>query len=400
MPPKKPTSTAELPPGISLTTYGTYRARWRNTAGKEENETFKRLQDAKAKLEAVKTDVRRGTHVDATNGRVTVRRYADEWLARSMNLGDGGRETYRRDLDRYIIPALGDVRLGRLHDVMISDFLSGELEDGMAASSVHRHYRTLHRMLEVAVLSGRLSTNPCGRVTPPRLDRTEMHFLTLEEVLVLADAIAPQTRKGDRPSRYRAWVLMAALGGPRWSEGRGLRRSNVNGARISIVEQLVRRDDGAWQRCEPKTKKGRRTIALPEIAADAMDLHLDTWAQPGPDGLVFPNQRGNALTSSSFTGNVFKPALVRAGLNPAIRIHDLRHTAVALAIRAGAHPKAIQARMGHSSISVTLDRYGHLYPEMDGEIADGLDVLVSAATKPASAPAVEAGQPADVAQAA
>ena len=74
------------------------------------------------------------------------------------------------------------------------------------------------------------------------------------------------------------------------------------------------------------------------------------------------------LSSSSFLTHHFSKAQIAAGV--ACRFHDLRHTSVALAIAAGAHPKAIQARMGHSSINVTLDRYGHLFPELDEAIAD------------------------------
>ena len=95
--------------------------------------------------------------------------------------------------------------------------------------------------------------------------------------------------------------------------------------------------------------------------------HLERFAQPGLDGLVFPNRAGNPLISSSFHTNYFKPALEKARV--ACRFHDLRHTSVALAIAAGSHPKAIQTRMGHSSINVTLDRYGHLFPELDEAIA-------------------------------
>jgi integrase len=334
----------------------------------------------------VKTDVSRGAYWDPSRSRITVARFADEWLDGAMNLGDGGRETYRRDLDRYILPELGAYRLGSLTVTAIDDYLSGELED-LAASSVHRHYRTIRRMCEVAVIKGRLQKNPCNAVSPPKADHAEMRFLSVDQVLALADVISPgrgwRSKSGtgkDRPGRYRAWVLLAAFGGPRWSEMVGLRRSAVKGAQVRIVEQLVRRDDGEWHRYKPKTKAGRRVIRLPALVADELAVHLDEWAAEGPDGLVFPNRLGSPLNGPSFTGNVWKPGLLRAGLDPKIRIHDLRHTAVALAIQVGAHPKAIQMRMGHASITTTLDRYGHLFPEMDGEIATGLDGLVAAAT--------------------
>lgn len=376
----------KLPAGITITAQGSYRVRWR-ADGKAKGQTFARLVDAKRHLDGVKTDVHRGTYFDPARSRITVSRFADEWLDGAMNLGDGGRETYRRDLDRYILPELGDTQLGRLTVTAIDSYLSGQLED-LAASSVHRHYRTIRRMCEVAVIKGRLAKNPCGAVTPPKADHAEMRFLTVEQVLRLADAISPgrgwraKGREGkDKPGRYRAWVLLAAFGGPRWSEAVGLRRGSVKGAQVRIVEQLVRREDGEWHRDKPKTKAGRRTVTVPKLVADELAVHLDGWAQEGSDGLVFPNRLGSPLNAPSFTGNVWKPALKRAGLDPLTRMHDLRHTAVALAIQVGAHPKAIQMRMGHASITTTLGVYGHLFPEMDGEIATGLDALLAPPAK-------------------
>ena len=110
-----------------------------------------------------------------------------------------------------------------------------------------------------------------------------------------------------------------------------------------------------------------RSITVSSFTATVLAEHLERFALPGPDGLVFTNTAGNPLISSSFHSHAFGPALARVGL--ACRFHDLRHTSVALAIAAGAHPKAIQHRMGHSSINVTLDRYGHLFPELDEAIA-------------------------------
>ena len=102
---------------------------------------------------------------------------------------------------------------------------------------------------------------------------------------------------------------------------------------------------------------------------------LEHRAGAGSDDLVFPNKAGNPILASSFNSNFWTPAKQRAGL-VGVRFHDLRHTAVALAIQHGAHPKAIQERLGHSSIVVTLDRYGHLYEGLDTDLADALDAAL------------------------
>ena len=353
--------------GVSVerTEYGTYRARWRDANGRQRAKTFTRKVDAKQFLDATLTDLRRGEYVAPDASRLTVGQWADEWLAGAMNLGQGGRDTYRRDLDRYILPVLRRVPLGKLTDSVIDRFLSDELDD-LGPSTVHRHYRTIRRMCQVAVDKGRLAKNPCDAVTPPPIEHGEMRFLTIAQVDALADAI------GDR---YRGWVYVAAYGGLRWSETVGLRRSHVDGTRITVTEQLVKRADGQWHRDKPKSKAGRRAITLPAFVAEVVQHHLDTYTAGGADALVFANRAGNPMAHSNFTGMVFKPALERAGIDRATRVHDLRHSAVALAIQAGAHPKAIQVRMGHASISVTLDRYGHLYSDIDEALAVRLDEL-------------------------
>ncbi len=135
-----------------------------------------------------------------------------------------------------------------------------------------------------------------------------------------------------------------------------------------MTEQLVRLEDGRFIRREPKTAAGVRSISISPHIAELVAEHIEKFTETGKDALVSTSGSGAPIVSSSFLTHHFGPARRAAGLE--CRFHDLRHTSVALAIAAGAHPKAIQARMGHSSINVTLDRYGHLFPELDIEIAD------------------------------
>ena len=165
----------------------------------------------------------------------------------------------------------------------------------------------------------------------------------------------------------------------RWGELIGLQRKNLDvvNRRVRVVEQLVRTQDGKFHRKAPKTSAGVRSITISRMTAEVMTSHLERFAGTGPDGLVFPNTAGNPLAESSFYAHHFKKAQSACALK--LRFHDLRHTSVALAIAGGAHPKAIQARMGHSSIAVTLDRYGHLLPSLDADIAEGFDREMQAA---------------------
>jgi integrase len=134
----------------------------------------------------------------------------------------------------------------------------------------------------------------------------------------------------------------------------------------------------------PKTRASRRTVGLPRFVVEELAAHL---AEPGdPEGFVFTAPQGGPLRVTAFRARVWRPATRAAGLD-GLRIHDLRHTAVALWIAAGANPKEVAARAGHASVSFTLDRYGHLYPEADTALRDRLDVLYGSA-RPAPAGAV------------
>ena len=163
-------------------------------------------------------------------------------------------------------------------------------------------------------------------------------------------------------------MYLAVDSGMRWGELIGLRRKNLDLAnrRVRVVDQLVRTVDGTFHRPQPKTSASIRSIIISKMTAEVLAVHLERFAGSGRDGLVFPNTAGNPLAESSFYVHHFKKAQEACGLR--LRFHDLRHTSVALAIAGGAHPKAIQARMGHSSIAVTLDRYGHLLPSLDADI--------------------------------
>jgi len=385
---------------VTRTKYGTWQVRFTDPWGQRRSKTFRTAADANAAYKRILGDMARGDYVDPRRGRTTVAQWAEDWLTGARNVGPGGREMYDQAL-AHILPVLGRLPVAKVSAADIDRYLdeksggsygrrgtettaspvhgregAGWTEScrreaavnvpfsGLAPSTVHRHYRTLHRMFAVAVERGVLARNPCEHVHPPRVPRSKFTVLGPDQVDELADAIA---------ARYRGWVYLAAYGGLRWSEAVGLRRSRVDGTRVMVAEQLVRRRDRTWDRCEPKWGSVR-TVTLPDFAADELATHIDTYALPGPDGLVFPTRNGTPIQGPSWTSNTFKRALARAGL-PDIRVHDMRHTSAALAIATGAKPKALQERMGHKSIKTTLDDYGHLYESADTEVAAGLERL-------------------------
>jgi integrase len=123
----------------------------------------------------------------------------------------------------------------------------------------------------------------------------------------------------------------------------------------------------------PKTEAGRRVVTLPAVALEALAEHLDTYAMPGRDGLVFTNSGGSHIKRSHFSRWAWRPAVHRFGLD-GLRFHDLRHTAATLAA-AGATTKELMERIGHTSPGVAL-RYQHVMADCQAALAAALDLLV------------------------
>jgi integrase len=236
---------------------------------------------------------------------------------------------------------------------------------GVPASSIRRRFSVFRKIMGDAVAMEMIVKTPCRGVTPPPDTRLDITVLSAQEVAELAEAM---------PEWCRTWVWFAAFTGLRWSEMIGLARRDVDLLRrtVTVRRQIVEVGSRFEGFGEPKTAAGRRTVDLPRFLCDMLEDQLSERAQSGPDGLVFVNTRGNPPHLSSFTSQTWKKGRQQIG-RPDLRWHDLRHTAVALAIANGAHPKSIQERMGHASITVTLDRYGHLFPSLGVAVADGLE---------------------------
>jgi integrase len=212
-----------------------------------------------------------------------------------------------------------------------------------------------------AVDAGTLKVNPCVGVRLPRPERRDMHFLAADQVMALAE------EAGDS---HRTLVLFAAYTGMRAGEIAALRWERVDLLRgaVDVVESYA--EVHGELVLGPTKTYARRTVRLPRFLVDLLGEHQ---AVTGPEGLVFRDTQGGPVRHSNFYRRVFRPAAARAGLSEELRFHDLRHTCVALLVAQGAHPLAIKDRLGHSSITVTIDQYGHVLPAVDEALTDGLD---------------------------
>jgi integrase len=346
---------------------GRWQARYEDRFGRTHTapRTFPTKTEAQRFLAGIETDLSRGTWHDERRGRVPFAEWAEQWRSTTVNLRSSSRardESYLRNL---ILPTFGRQLVGEIDHLEVRRWVSELSASGRAPATVVKAAQILGKVIRSAVDARMILTSPCDRVPLPRIERAEMRFLEPREIARLATTIDP---------RYRAAVLVAAYGGLRAGELLGLRRQRVDltAGRIEVAEIVVE-VRGQITIGPPKTRAGQRTVPLPRVVVDALAAHLD--ASPADEtGFVFPAPGGGPVRLGQWRQRFWRPATVTAGLDP-LRIHDLRHTAVALWIAAGATPNDIARRAGHASVVTVLDRYGHLLPGLQDKVTDSLDRL-------------------------
>lgn len=351
--------------GIRPTPSGKWQARYYDPRGRLRAKTFERKTDARAFLAAVKTDVRRGTWIDPARSARRFGDWAQVWLTHKLNLR---RSSFARDegcVRNHILPAFGDVPIGRIGRGDVQAWVKELGDNGLAAASVRRCHRILSSILTEAVHERLIPESPCRRISLPRIPHREHLYLTAEEVEQLAVAIDPL---------YGALIYSAVYLGCRWGELVGLKREHLDLDRrqVRIVGTLEEVGSTPVYVEETKTKTSRRMLSVPGFLGELLGHHLDRV--PAGD-FVFLGPTGSVLRRSNFRRRHWKPALDQAGLDTGLRFHDLRHTAAALLIAQGAHPKEIQARLGHASITTTLNTYGHLWPTLGVQLDEKIEAV-------------------------
>ncbi len=353
---------------------------------------FPTRRAAQAALDRLRVSAREGTHVAID--RMTVGEYLEQW---GETLGVAGRKpstvaSYRRNLRVHVIPRLGGLRLQALTplhlDTMYADLLAdGNMRtegDALSPRTVRYVHTILRKALSDATRKGLIVRNPSDAATPPSAKAArapEMAFWTPAEL--------HRFLEDNEHDELFPILRLVAMTGLRRGEACGLRWSDVDLEKgtIRVRQQLVivaAGDGGHEAVMEEATKSdaGRRTIDLDETTAAVLRSHrsrqakrrLRAGARWADSGLVFTNDTGAPLDPERVSSK-FETRVKRFD-GPRLRFHDLRHTHCAHLIGAGVNVKTISRRLGHASVSFTLDRYGHLMPEADGEAAAAVAALV------------------------
>ncbi len=342
-----------------------WRARYRGPDRRERSKTFERKAEAERFLIETETAKAEGSWVDPALGQILFSDYARRWSESLAHLRPGTRANIEGRLRTHLIPHFGQMSLAAIRPVDVRTWLSLMMKKDRAPSTVNATYRTLSKILRTAEIDGLIVRSPCIGIELAReTSQEEMRFLEPAEIHRLAEAI---------DERYRPLIYTAAYTGMRWGELAGLRVERLNLLRgtVDVVQAFT--EVSGHLHLGPTKTGARRTVVLPRFLAQMLGEHIGRY--PSADGYVFTSAEGTPLRRRNFYKRHFKRAVSAAGLDLGLRFHDLRHTCAALLIAQGHHPKTIQEHLGHSSIRLTLDRYGHLYPSLTEKLRQGLEAV-------------------------
>jgi integrase len=331
-------------------------------------------QDAQKELTRLLSEQDAGTLPDPTGA--TVAEYLRTWLAGAHSQSPKTLERYGQLAERQIIPHLGAHKLQRLAPEHVQLWHGTLLKEGLSPRTVVHAHRVFQLALQTAVKNGTLARNVAAVHKPPKVEQTEIEILSPDQV---ADTLARLEGHALFPI-----ASLALDSGMRRGELLGLQWGDVDldGGTLR-VERSIEETKAGLRIKPPKTKRGRRNIALPaETVAmlrahkvKTMELRLALgMGNITPETWVFSTADGKPLSPDNLSRDWRRVCIAR-GL-PRVSFHALRHTHASVLIRAGVDILTISRRLGHSKPSVTLDVYGHLLGGTDRAAAEAISRLI------------------------
>jgi integrase len=298
----------------------------------------------------------------AKDAKVPVAEWLAQWRTTTLAVSDRKETTralYATLCAKHLEPApFGVITLDRLKPTDVEALILTLREKGLSASTIRTTYTVLRAALDVAVRDQLLARNPAALVRRPGIKRHEAKHLADSDVTAVLQAA--------QASRYHAALVLIASTGLRRGEAAALRWSDVD---LDVgemkVARTVSRVGGQLVFTEPKTARSRRTVPLSPAVVALLKKHRTTqkedrlragnqWRETG---LVFTTELGTAVEPRNLL-RAIEAAAAKAGVED-IGVHTLRHSAAVGWLEAGVHIKAVADLLGHSSIAITGDVYGH-----------------------------------------
>lgn len=346
-----------------------YRVRWIDDTGQEQTRFFERKADADRFDANVRSDVSQGRYLDPRAGQITVAEYAKKWR-RDLLTRESTDQLMERAFRLHIVPILGGQQMGQVRTSHLKGWVKDRAAE-LAPTTVRVVYGYLVAMFAAATLDRVIGASPCtAAVSLPEIPDRDLVIPTPDQVHALAAALPP---------RYRVTAYLAAGCGLRLGEVLGLELDDVGFLRreVDVLRQLICVAGRKPYLGPVKTKTSRRTGELGAVVSEALARHVAEFPPAGVEiddetdprrpvrrmaRLLITNSNGQPPYKSSWS-HIWGPARTAAGLPDRFGIHGLRHYYASLLIHAGASVKTVQLALGHSTPTVTLNTYVHLWPE-------------------------------------
>lgn len=309
-------------------------------------------------------ELEHGIYVDSKN--MTLEEYLNYWYEQCCitKLSPTTYESYKRNIDKYIIPSLGNIRLSNLLPLQLQSFYNN-LATTLSNTSIVYIHRILHSALNQAMKWDLVVRNVANNVEPPKKEKYRATILNSEQLAQLIEAI--------KDTYIYIPVMIAISTGMRRGEVLGLTWNNVDleHATIKVIQAIYPTKNGLVV-LPPKTSTSNRKISLPPTLVAILK---DYKSKCKNDNNYVCTVEDGSLISPSSLNHKFKQVLKYNGL-PNIRFHDLRHSHASLLLSQGVQAKVISERLGHSNINITMDLYSHIYEATNIEVANNFDVFL------------------------
>jgi integrase len=338
---------------------GKWRARYTDPTGAERAQHFDTKAAAQEFLARQVVKVSDGSWIDPLRGKRTVRDYAEQWQASQLHHRPLTKVATSTRM-KHVLDRFGDSPIAH---VQRSDVQAWVASLEMAPSTVEGIYRQLATLYAAAIEDRVVSQTPCRKIHLPEQDDKRVVIPTTDEIAKLYRVV---------PDREKAMILLASATGVRISEMCGLTVDRVDFLRRQVVidRQIVGRSGTAPRFGPPKTRASNRILPVPQSVLDDLAAHL--VQHPAAD-VVFRTTRGTPWVRNALDERM-RHWCGKAKVS--FTWHGFRHHYASALIAAGQSVKVVQARLGHASALLTLDTYGHLWPDDEDATRGAVDELV------------------------
>jgi len=347
-----------------------WRARFVDSDGRQHSRCFTLKRDAQEWLDnEITPALAGGTYVPPEAGQVSVAAVYESWSAAQGHISVKTATTRRNTWKRRVQPQWGHVPVANVKTSAVKAWVAKMVADGAGTPTIENAFGVLRQVMGAALEDKRIVRNPCDGVKLPKRRHADRGYLSHAQVLALADAV----------DRNAEAVRFLAYTGLRWGEMAALRVGDFDmlRRRVNVSRSVTESGGLVWS--TPKTWE-RRSVPFPAAITGELSALMVGKSR---EDLVFTDTRGGVLRSSNWRARVFDPAVAKCRESdaafPTITPHDLRHTAVSLAVSAGANVKAVQRMLGHARASMTLDTYADLFDADLDSVAVNLDAAISQA---------------------